>query len=215
MDILDSIRGKEVFLVVVIFMTAMTLYGHYRGLIRMLLSAASILIALALADLVLPHIRAFLIEEGILSGLTESLGKGLSDSLMEGSQLMEPGGIYELIGVDRLMENAAQALGEVVLNIICFLVLFILIRLILRLLVKVFDLITALPVVSGLNQLGGAAIGLAEGVIYVWMAMAIAALTPTWSLSAAILSQMEASEFLSFIYQNNLIIQFILGIFGV
>ena len=67
---------------------------------------------------------------------------------------MEPGRIYELIGVDRLMENAAQALGEVVLNIICFLVLFILIRLILRLLVKVFDLITALPVVSGLNQLG-------------------------------------------------------------
>ena len=113
------------------------------------------------------------------------------------------------------MENAAQALGEVVLNIICFLVLFILIRLILRLLVKVFDLITALPVVSGLNQLGGAAIGLAEGVIYVWMAMAIAALTPTWSLSAVILSQTEASEFLSFIYQNNLIIQFILGIFGV
>ena len=70
MDILDSIRGKEVFLVVVIFLTAMTLYGHYRGLIRMLLSAASILIALALADLVLPQTRAFLIEEGILSGMT-------------------------------------------------------------------------------------------------------------------------------------------------
>ena len=101
------------------------------------------------------------------------------------------------------------------LNIICFLVLFILIRLLIRIFVKVFDLITRLPVISGLNQLGGAAVGFLEGVIYVWIAMAIATLTPTLQLSELILSQTAANEFLAFIYQNNLIVQFILGIFGV
>ena len=200
--------------IVVVFLVAMTLYGHYRGLVRMLLSAASIIIALVLADLVLPFTRDFLIREGLLSGITESLGQGLAKGLT-GTGWEEHGALYELIGADRLLEDAASALGEVALNIICFLVLFILIRILLRLLVKVFDLITALPVVSGLNQLGGAAVGFGEAVIYIWIAMAIAALTPTFSLSQSILSQTEASEFLSFIYQNNLIIQFILGIFGV
>lgn len=214
MDILDSIKGNEVLMAVVLFLTAMTLYGHYRGLIRMLLSAASIVITLVLADLVLPYTREFLIREGILKGLTEGIGDRLSESL-QASERTDYQMFYELIGADKLAETAAGAIGEIVLNIICFLVLFILIRLLIRIFVKVFDLITRLPVISGLNQLGGAAVGFLEGVIYVWIAMAIATLTPTLQLSELILSQTAANEFLAFIYQNNLIVQFILGIFGV
>ena len=213
MEIFDIIRGNEVVLCVAIFMTALTLYGHYRGLMRMLLSAASIIIALILADSLLPYTRSILIREGLFDGITESLGRGLSNSLSS-TGLMEHGELYELIGADRLMEAAAASIGGVILNIICFIILFILIRILLRIIVRVFDLITALPVVSGLNQLGGAALGFAEAVIYVWIAMAIAVLTPDFWLSSMVLEQSMTNSFLSFIFENNLILGVLLSIFG-
>ena len=179
----------------------------------MLLSAASIIIALILADSLLPYTRSILIREGLFDGITESLGRGLSNSLSS-TGLMEHGELYELIGADRLMEAAAASIGGVILNIICFIILFILIRILLRIIVRVFDLITALPVVSGLNQLGGAALGFAEAVIYVWIAMAIAVLTPDFWLSSMVLEQSMTNSFLSFIFENNLILGVLLSIFG-
>ena len=44
--------------------------------------------------------------------------------------------------------------------------------------------------------------------------MTLAALTPAFGLSSIILSQTAANGFLRFIYENNIIVQLILGIFG-
>ena len=215
MDILNLIKGHEVFILTVTFLTAMTLYGHYRGLVRMLLSAASIVITLFISNMILPHTRAFLMEQDIFSSITNALGESLESAFsLGGESAADTGIIYELIDADRIVEDAAASVGGIALNIICFILIFIIIRLLLKLLLKVFDLITSIPVVSGLNQIGGALVGFAEALIYVWIVMAIAALTPSFGTSAAILSQTAGSDLLSFLYHNNIIVQLLLSIFG-
>ncbi len=211
MGIFDWIKGNEVFAAAVVLMVGLTLYGHYRGFMRMLLSAASMLITLVLADMILPYTRSWVEETGMLDELNESIGAGIRGSLPEAAK--DPL-IQEIIGIDRLTESASETLGGVLLNIVCFVLLFILIRILIRIIVKASDVITSIPVISGLNQLGGAAIGFSESVIYIWIIMTLAALTPAFGLSSIILSQTAANGFLRFIYENNIIVQLILGIFG-
>ena len=57
----------------------------------------------------------------------------------------------------------------------------------------------------------GAALGLAEGLIYVWLAMFLLAGLPDFVYTRFIMDQIMHSRFLFILYNENLITQFVAG----
>lgn len=271
MEILDFIKGREVFVIAIIFIIAMTLYGHYRGFIKMTVSFASVIISLIIVNICMPGVTDFLktntgikayvreissdfvLKNSSLSGYGEDLyndsgenvytddGKEtkdddgedhahreneegddklidslpLPDMIKEQLKQNNNSDIYELLGVDRITDYISASISDFIINAAAFVIMFILVNIALRIAAHLLSAIAGLPVICGMNQLAGAAIGFAEAIFYIWIFMLVITWIPTCEYSQIIFSQIAESEFLSFIYKFNLISRIILNIFGV
>lgn len=210
MELLDWMKGKEMMAVVLLLVVGMTLYGHSRGLVRMLVSAASILISLVVVNLLLPFAETYLSGSGFLQ---HAIANWSADLFRENAPV-DYSPIYKILGLDMLADHAGSYLAGIFIKIFCFAVLFLIINCFMKVLAHVLNLVAKIPIISGMNQLGGAFLGCAEGVFYVWLIMIVLTLMPAAWFSQAALSQIGDSSLLSFIYQNNLILQLLMGVFG-
>ncbi len=89
------------------------------------------------------------------------------------------------------------------IGILCAAVLGCILLIILRMLLK---FIGKLPVIRGVNRFFGLFAGVIEGFFVVWVLMYIGALLVTTTLGQAMLNDIEESAFLTFLYDNNLIV---------
>ena len=84
---------------------------------------------------------------------------------------------YARLGVDNFYRYMAKYGARLIVNIGCFLAVFIALRLVLLLISLIIRLmIESDPVLSGVNKLGGFLVGIAAGVIIIWIFMVIAGL---------------------------------------
>ena len=74
---------------------------------------------------------------------------------------------------------------------------------------KVLDLISRLPVLNGLNRLGGGAAGLLKGLIAVWILFAVMTMFISNPLAREGIRQINENVFLSILYKYNIITRFI------
>lgn len=171
-----------------------TVYGARRGLFRalagLLIVAAALIGARMAAETLVPpamDLSRPLIQRHVEKELDQALGDQVEVSMPE-----EPEALLALLGVDeaRLAELAeqvrrtiqetgatilaavAESLAEPVLYSLLFLLAFLLLTAALRLVARLLDLALKLPVLHGANALGGAAVGLLEGLVV----LAVAAL---------------------------------------
>lgn len=171
-----------------------TVYGARRGLFRalagLLIVAAALIGARMAAETLVPPVMDVsrpLIQRHVEKELDQALGDQVEVSMPE-----EPEALLALLGVDeaRLAELAeqvrrtiqetgatilsavAESLAEPVLYSLLFLLAFLLLTAALRLAARLLDLALKLPVLHGANALGGAAVGLLEGLVV----LAVAAL---------------------------------------
>ena len=171
-----------------------TVYGARRGLFRalagLLIVAAALIGARMAAETLVPpamDLSRPLIQRHVEKELDQALGDQVEVSMPE-----EPEELLALLGVDeaRLAELAeqvrrtiqetgatilaavAESLAEPVLYSLLFRLAFLLLTAALRLVARLLDLALKLPVLHGANALGGAAVGLLEGLVV----LAVAAL---------------------------------------
>ena len=91
-----------------------------------------------------------------------------------------------------------------VINLVGAVLLFLLVFLLVRFLAVWLDLVAKLPILSGMNQLAGAALGGIEGLLLIWVAGLIVGACGQMDWARAVLGQIEGSVWLSFLYRNNL-----------
>ena len=77
--------------------------------------------------------------------------------------------------------------------------------LLIQLLVRWLDLLARLPIISGLNKIAGALLGLAHGLLLLWVACLLLDLFSATPLGSALMEQVEESSWLTFLYQYNLL----------
>ena len=205
----DILHGNELTLAVVIFIIALMLYGHWRGFFRMCTSVLSIVISLAAVRLAAPQAEHYLRDSGLVQNIAGQLAEKLLDYTEEsvGDSL-----IIRLLGLDTLAENAASQLSALIIKVICFLLIFILVKIIVRVIINVLDMFAAVPIISGLNQIAGAVVGFAEGVVYVWIFMMVMMIFSYTSFGSYVMARIHSDPLLGFIYENNLILRFLAGI---
>lgn len=207
---------------VIVFLIICAFSGYYMGLIKKLFRLFSFIVTIIAATAMMPYISDFIventsiynkIEENLSDMLTElyedkdsesksdsdkrtaSMPEIISDILLEGEA--------KEILIDEINDYFSSQAANIIVNSISFFIAFAIIQVVLRTTVFTLDIIANLPIIKGINQYAGLALGLCEGVVWVWIFFLIVMFISTSEIGIIINGQIRDSEFLSYLYNNN------------
>ena len=237
MEIVSALSSHWLETAVAVYLIGMVLYGHYRGFIRLAVSLVSLAAALLVVWAVMPYATDWIknntgLYKSMKAGIEQTAGftqlEGEPDEpsdeglVIEGLELPEQikrllsenktAEDYGSLGAEALQDYVGSYLADIMLRILVFVVLFLTIFILLRVLVFWLDLIAKLPILSGLNQIAGAVLGGLEGLVFVWIGCVILTLASGTGLGGQIMSQVDISPWLSWLYENNLLSYLVLGL---
>ncbi len=113
------------------------------------------------------------------------------------------------IGVSNFYDYISTYLARMIVNAIAFFCTFILLSLLFNVTLLLMNMVMKLPGLNMINRLGGAAFGFAEALLIVWIAFVIIDLVVGTSIGGQLMSQINDSQILTVIYENNVISNFV------
>lgn len=207
---------------VIVFLIICAFSGYYMGLIKKLFRLFSFIVTIIAATAMMPYISDFIVEKtSIYNKIEENLSEMLTelyddkDSESKSDSDKRTASMPEIIS-DILLEGEAKEIlideindyfssqaANIIVNSISFFIAFAIIQVVLRTTVFTLDIIANLPIIKGINQYAGLALGLCEGVVWVWIFFLIVMFISTSEIGIIINGQIRDSEFLSYLYNNN------------
>ena len=231
-------------LIVALILLLYGLGGYRKGFVRSLMSMAFLIMAAVLVYFVNPHVSGFLkertplydvVKDGCediftvenLTGKQEE-GENLSrieqtkiiDRLMLPeilkNQLTENNNAsgYAKLAVSNFEDYLAGFMALLVLNILSYVVTFLLAVVLLKLTVFTLDIIADLPGLKGINRILGFVLGVVQGLCVVWILFLVLTVFGSTSGGSQILFLIGENSILSFLYDNNIFLKLLMGMFG-
>ncbi len=191
-------------------------YGYKKGMVRILLSMVALLVTFVIAAILTVPVS------GILKAVTP-IDEGIADSV---SKLVEENEVVnaEAIGnlnlpeqIEKVLVKGAEAAADgfneyivttvtdLLVKAITFFALIIIVYIVVRIIINILDFIAKLPIINTFNKGGGLLIGLAQGLLIVWIGFLIVTAFANEPWAQETLAQINANELLTFLYNNNLI----------
>lgn len=233
MDAAAFLEDNWLSVVVAGYLIGMTLYGHYRGFLKLVISMTALIISLIAVRILMPQVTDFLrdntgihqwMEENMLNAVgLETGGQEISQALLPAEQrsviegislpeslkeaLIENNNeeIYQMLGVDQFVDYIGSFLADRIINTLAFILLFLLVYVAVRVLAHLLDLVAKLPVLSGINQIAGAVLGLCLGLFYFWIFCLVLNLFVSTQWGQYLINDIENTPWISFLYRNNLL----------
>ena len=143
-----------------------------------------------------------LTENELFAAIAEKLPEDLLENIKE--QTDEITG--ELIENYGLYDKTAVALADLFLQGVSTLAAMIAGAIVSALISVVLGFIAKLPLIGFANKVLGLAAGAANGLLIVWIAFYLVAVLCATQLGSTIITHIYASEFLTFLYENNLVL---------
>ena len=223
------------FWVVVVFLGYHVIDGLRRGFIRKAVSAVSLVITLVLVTYLTPQITTFIQDH---TSIHEKLSEKCSEILLNSNyneslktdqvliiedlelpenikeMLLENNNTesYDLLQVSGFHEYIGAYIANLIINALAYLLSFILIWTALQLLLMALDVVTKLPILRGLNQLAGGALGIVYGVVLVWIAFLLVTVLCNGNLGRTFFELIKENPFLLFLYNQNVIMKIVFGL---
>ena len=122
--------------------------------------------------------------------------------------------VYQYLGVDSFSAYISGYLARTIVNGMSYLISYILANLILRVLTCVLNAIAELPVIHGANRLTGGIVGIAKGILLIWVALLILTVFCSTEIGQKGLALVEEDSFLSLLYKHDILVNFFMNIFG-
>lgn len=229
-----------VMIVIILFLLAFLIGGAARGFLRIILTTFSLVITLILAGALAKPLAEYVekntpighrvesrIEEYVNSSLGGAAGAvdKAEDSFIEALPL--PASMKEDLrarntlagyvdqGVDGFAGYIAVNLSSLVIRILSYVLLFLVIFLIIRLILRFSNVINHIPIIGGINRIIGAVFGLAEGVLFLWVACLIIMMMAGTDFGIACEKIIRENTFLTFIYEHNYLMTIVNGVIGI
>lgn len=120
------------------------------------------------------------------------------------NQTIEDSGVYE--EVSKNLTNMAMRGIALAITLLAAVIVF-------QLISNALGIIDKIPLIGGVNQLLGLGAGAIEGLLVIWVFFALIALTSTTGVSSVLMNYIKDSEFLLWIYENNVVLTFFLIFF--
>lgn len=112
--------------------------------------------------------------------------------------------------------NVMQYMGEhialLIMNAVIFIILFIVLYIAARIIIKMAKIINKIPLVGGINKIGGLVAGCVQGFFIVWIACIVITMFSNTDWARYVFTSINESDVLSFIYNNNLIMKLVIQI---
>ena len=205
--------------------------GFKDGGLRALWSVGCVIAAIALSAMLNPMISDFLseqvhlnryIEDDIMEYLESQAGEELNSAGVDTQASFidsldipaswkktiknnntEEG--YSNLSVQGFMEYAANSIAGISVDALAFILTFVFVVVILKMISIMFGIVEKIPLLSQVNKLVGIGVGLAKGLLIVWIIMIIVAFVRNYSWGAVLLEQILANPFSAFFYRYNLL----------
>ena len=216
-------------IVVIAILVIFTMHSYRRGFIKSALSMTLFVITIFLANIVNPYVTEYIMEktpvyenikEKCMEIYTpekqESISVAGSDEEIINSypiaeilkeKIIKDNNpeIYNMLDVERIEEYIAAYIAKTIISSASYVITFILVSIFLRMVTVALDIITKLPVLKEINQMVGAVLGLAQGLIVVWVLFVAAEMLATTSFGISVQQQISGNVILKFISDNNII----------
>ncbi|MBO5158883.1 MAG: CvpA family protein [Lachnospiraceae bacterium] len=223
------------FWVVVVFIGYHVIDGLRRGFIRKAVSAISLILTLVLVTYLTPQITTFIQEhtslytnlqetcsELFLSGeyneevktdqvlMIENmeLPENVKEMLLENNNTEA----YDLLEVTGFHDYVGAYLANMIINALAYLITFVIVWTALRAVLLAMDIVTMLPVLHGINKLAGGVLGLAVGIVLVWIVFLLVTILCNGDLGRSFFALISANPFLLFLYNQNVIMKIVFGL---
>lgn len=213
--------------------------GYKRGLIDSLVTFLGTAVSLVLSFILYPMINAILkvtpLYKVILEWVTERVslinfgtgvqtqGNAIIDNLnwlpsYIGEQLVKNNNaeVYQVLGVKDIVDYVSVSITSVIIGLLAVLITWLILRVaFIGILRTIGKFIGAIPVISGLNKLGGAMIGILKGGLILSIIGLIIPFIIAMPAYSGVGAYIQASYLAKLIYENNLIILIFNQLFGI
>lgn len=136
------------------------------------------------------------IEDTFGITLPDAIAEGLGDAQQSTEDV-----------VANLQQSLAKSMAANLLSLFSYLGTFFALMIVLRILLHLLDLVAKLPVIHGMNHAAGLILGFVQGVFLVWMIFAAISFFQQTEFGMICSAQIEANQFLTFMYDNNVFLQ--------
>ncbi|MCD8231444.1 MAG: CvpA family protein [Clostridiales bacterium] len=169
------------------------IHGWRLGLLKLLFSLISWIAMIVLISYISPYISNFLGNTlGVYGLIEKQCEKTLQTRLGT--------------GLEFLASQGAEAAAELILKGMVFIITLIIVVILLRIVYRFLGIANHIPIIKGINRILGLAGGLVEGYILVSLFFLFVSVIAGSQLGILLTEYIEDSEFLSFLYYYNVLI---------
>lgn len=218
-------------LIVIGIIVLYTFLGYKAGLIKTIFSICSMIVALVLTIVISPHISTALKEkENVVSYFSEKVDSALNldkidttigdkaeqikslpipESLKKQLLGNDNSNAYSALNVTEFTDYISHSIACIIINALSFVITFIVLLIALRIICMLLDIISKLPVIHQINKLTGLIAGFIRGMITIWLLCIVLTMFSGSNFGKDCFEMINESVFLSIIYNNNFILNFI------
>lgn len=143
--------------------------GYYRGFFRVVMNLTEYILGIFLAFKFYPKFAEFLNEKFFFNDFINDVIINGIKSVIEST----PGNEGLIVPVENLNLPILASLSDMIVMLISIIILFILFKLLIKIVGLFIDKLTKLPILKEFNKIGGVVAGLIEGVLVVFISLAI------------------------------------------
>lgn len=214
-------------------LVAFALKGRQTGFIKTIFSIFSIIIAIVVSSAISPYISKTLrtnekfynyiydrvedvvklkVEDKDKTTVSEqveaidelSLPESIKKNLLENKNNSE---VYKALHVDTFKGYVNGYITTLAINAISFLITYVVVTILLYAVCAALNIISKLPIINGLNKTAGLLVGLFEGLLVIWMLCIVLTAFSSTEAAQKLYELIQESQFLSCLYNNNLLLR--------
>ena len=201
-------------IIIVLLLALCVVNGYRKGFLRMMYSMVSWVIMFALVTWATPYINTFLRDNTsiyqTIAVYCTKLGVKLPDSVMNNISEKTADLAGEALDASGIYAQVSVGMADFILNGISFFIAFAVGMIVLHFFSGILGIVSRIPIIRGINKYLGTVAGAIYGFVVVWIAFYVIALCSTSEVGGALISYIYESPFLTYIYENNLIVALIM-----
>ena len=199
-------------LIIIGIILLFTFLGYKRGLIKVAIKLCTFIIAIIISFMLYKPVSNVVIQK---TDIDEKIQTTITDRILpEGISVDQEVELSDslpniiLNNGAKTVKNISSTISKTLIQTICFLIIFVAIKIVLKFVTFIADLIAKLPIINQFNKLGGTIYGFLEGLLVVFIALAIISLVAPL-LDLSLLDAINGSTIGSILYKNNIFLKLI------
>ena len=197
--------------------------GFKKGLVGILMSVVSLVIAIIAALILQTPLTNYLKQSAVGTTLEEKISNIVQDEVdnkteeVENSQ--EKSFVENFVDVDKIQEDmstsVAQNITNIILKAVSFVGIFILVFIICYMLTMILNIFFDLPILNVVNDIGGVVANILKTIFKFWVAFSIIYFVSFIPFVSKLQDSIEETKITKIVYDNNVIVNVLKGEFKI